>query len=181
MTNTRDFTASIPPALRDTAIQAKIEAIWQQQPARYNKGKLVDDIIARLKSEHPEEWAGFITQSERDLVRSILSSFESRSRRHDRASLHAEAAAARAAAIEAQGHVGDARYAVKGGVFAWVRALTLDEVRLQAQHCRLVAKGANEQADRWEKIAARMVANKAETVGDVFSDDELDQMWADDE
>lgn len=179
MTDTRDYAQTTPHDYRDSTIQDLIETIWQSQPSRYNKATLVDAVIAALKLEHPDAWAGFIAQSERDLVRSVISSFETRSRRHDRQMLHAEAAAARAAAIEASGHVGDARYAVRGGVFAWVRSLTLDEVRLQASHCRNVANGAMQQADRWTRIAERMTSRKAEVVGDVFTDDELDEMWSD--
>lgn len=175
------FVASSPPDLGDwkvPSIQDRIEVIWNAQGPRYNKANLVDSVIERLKREHPSEWAAFVAQSERDLVRSVISGLEFRSRRHDRAAIHAEVAAARAASLEAEGHVGDARYAVKGGVFAWVRALTLDEVRDQASHCRKVAEGAATQADRWDSIAAKMVSRGATFVGDAYTDEELDALWS---
>lgn len=150
---------------------------WAQLPDRYDKQMLIIELIHDLKEQYPDMWDLFIQQAEYDLVREQISALEMRSRRADRAQMHREAVEARAASIESTGNVGSARYAVNGPVFASVRAMTLAEVLEQARHCRSVAAGATQQAQRWTTIADRMRERGCTAVGECWTDKELDAVW----
>lgn len=162
----------------DTTINDLIAARWKNLPERYDKQLMILQLLHDLKNDHPEAWAEFIWQAEYDLVRNVLSGLELASRKHDRMQMHREAVEARAASIAATGHVGDARYSVREGVFASLRVMTLNEVLDQRNHCNLVAAGAKTQAARWQTIADRMEEQGCTEVGQCWSDAELDDLWS---
>lgn len=167
------MSETITPTIHDL-----IADYWKNLPDRYDKQLTILQLLHELKENHPQEWNDWIFQSEYDMVRHALSQLEHQSRQRDRMQLHRDAVEARAASIAADGHVGDARYSVREGVFAALRVMTLDEVFGQKQHCHLVAAGAVSQAARWETIAARMQERGCSSVGECWTDKELDELWA---
>lgn len=155
-----------------------IAEYWRTLPDRYDKSMATLQLLHDLKENYPQQWNDYIFQAEFDVVRQALTQLEHLSRKRDRLQLHRDAVESRAAAIASTGHVGDARYAVREGVFAALRSMSLAEVVAQKDHCRLVAAGAVSQAQRWDTIAKRMTDLQCTQVGECWSDEELDALWA---